>query len=296
MEGPMAGEEIEVGGTAFPGDEPIIWNDESQGVDIDLTGPAASEFNAEGVHVSVAEGVTLRGRYLAVQKMGQQVVDHLSQRGQYGGQPRSIKIQFVRVVNTTKKPVEIEVASSGTLGGKSFEFTSRAYRLQSKPGLTGSSQLLRLVANAISSAKTPAKVPLQLCSEQCTADICVQLDQIAGHEETLTSFVYRVLDLSQWILAVLAAGYIGWKWHAAHPEDGLSTTLCLAGMGGLSALFFVQGLGRFLTPRSFFYETPRGKREGARLGIESFLAFRLKNLFLAVAAAAVGMGLLLVTH
>jgi hypothetical protein len=268
--------------------EPHLEDDDARGVDIDFTDAAESKFDSDGVHVSVAPGVVLRGRFSAVEKLGQQIVDHLQQRGQYGGQFSTIQIEITKVMNGFKPPILVEIVSQGTLGGQQFTFTSRAYRRHVKPGGSMISRTLLAVASAMQSAKPGKKLPLQFCLEQCTADICLRLDREAQHSESRAERVYRRLDVGQWIIALLAACYVGWIYRQAHPEQKISDTIFLAGLAGLSSLFVIQGLLGMLTPRSFFYESPRGKREMARQNVESFFAFRLKSIFLAIVFAAIG--------
>src|SRR5690606_6114025 len=116
-----------------------------------------------------------------------------------------------KVAYRLPNPAVVQMTTRGTIHGKDFEFRSRARRRQTRSFLSTSFGILPMILAAVEASRETRKSPLQFCLEECTADICVQLDREANHADDLSSMVYRTASTWQWVLALLMVAYAVWS-------------------------------------------------------------------------------------
>lgn len=285
-----------------PGQDDVSWNPagneeflddlrDSDEVDLDLSNALPCEFEAAGVRVELAQGCNFRAARSTVQRIGESVVQHLAPAKEQIEGAVDLLITVVEADSRIGKISQVAISVKGKVGPSEIAFEVRATRSGSRLHSGLLSFIIQTTFEALGTLKKHDTPPLQACFDQCIADICLKLDRAIRRPEPLSAVVYRVIDHGRWLMGLPTAGYIGYVAWKKHGADGIQFPFFMTLISFFAIVSLLQGINGVWAPRSFYTETPRGRREAARLGVQSIWLHRLKSLFITV---VFGLGCLLI--
>lgn len=254
----------------------------SDEVEIDLSNARPCDFDAAGVRVVLAPECMFRAARSTVQRIGETVVQHLSRLPEHVDGPVNLLITVREAEGTIGKIARVFLEVTGAIGQFKVAFSVRASRSGSRLHGGVFSFVFHMIFEALGSLKKQDTPPLQICFDQCIAQTCLNLDCAIERSESLTATLYRLVDRGRWLVALLGAGLVGYTARVNHRHEEVHFPFVMGLISFFAIASFLQGVNGAWAPRSFYRETPRGRCEAARLGVQNVWLHRLKSLVIAV--------------
>jgi hypothetical protein len=215
---------------------------------------------------------------------------------------RHLRVQ-VTVFECSCKPgyASLGVTLDGQINGLSVDRNVRAARSPGDlhaagGGAFGAGEIVKLLVVGLATNAFGVGADannLSQCFTECMADLCLTIDELVGHKESVASRTWKTFAFARWIAACSLQGaftIISAIRILMVPPFNFAALLGVAILGfilGFSSFWLVHVIGLVFMPKDFFLRDPRGKKALAQSGTNNILVLRGMCAVLAVVFTAV---------